>query len=134
MTFRVVQQIGRGDNMKILGDNSAKLEILRKSPTSELFVFNFSCSWCTGSFELYSEAENYKKLQTACRKIAEGKRVSTWLSEKGDLELKFSRSLLGKIRTIVICNPSVTPDFPGKLEFEVELDLASFDQALLPLS
>lgn len=113
--------------MKLTGDSAASLELLRRSSTSDLIDFRFSCSWCAGGYELYSEPENYQKLELACHKILNGKQKTAWLSEKGDLELIFTKTSLGKIRARVICNPSVMLDSPGALDFEVDLDLASFD-------
>lgn len=114
--------------MKLLGENSTCIEMLRKSQSGDLVEFYFSCEWCSGKFEFFSDTQDFAKLEKLCASIAAGKKKGGWLSEEGDLELKFSVQSSGRVRVKAICCPSVKLDYPGKLEFEAELDLASFDR------
>lgn len=113
--------------MDLLGENSARIAIARKSPSSDLVEFNFSCEWCSGSFEFYSSNQDFAKLEKLCASIASGKKRGGWLSEEGDLELKFNVQSSGRVLVNAICCPSVKLAHLGKLEFETELELASFD-------
>ena len=113
--------------MKLLGENATCIEISRKSPSSDLVEFGFSCDWCSGKFEFFSSNQDFAKLEKLCASIASGKKRGGWLSEEGDIELKFLVQSSGRVRANVICCPSVKLAYPGKLEFEVELELASFE-------
>jgi hypothetical protein len=112
--------------MKLLGENSTRIEITRKSPSSDLVEFDFSCEWCSGKFEFFSDNQDFMNLEKLCASIASGKKKGGWLSEEGDLELKFTMQSTGRVRVKAICCPSVRQEYPGKLEFEAELELASF--------
>lgn len=112
--------------MKFLGENSACIQISRKSPSSDLVEFDFSCEWCSGKFEFYSSIQDLKNLKKLCASMVSGKKKGSWLSEEGNLELRFATQSSGRVRTSVICCPSVKLAYPGKLEFEVELELPSF--------
>jgi len=113
--------------MKLTGENSARIEVSKKSSSSDLIEFEFSCEWCTGKFEFFSTSQDFVKLKKSCALIASGKKRAFWLSEEGDIELKFSIQSSGQVRTSVVCYPSVKLAYPGKLEFEVELELSSFN-------
>ncbi|WP_413208478.1 hypothetical protein [Rhodospirillum sp. A1_3_36] len=112
--------------MKLLGENSTRIEISRKSPSSDLVEFDFSCEWCSGKFEFFSSNQDFAKLEKLCASIASGSKKGGWISEEGDLELKLLVQSSGRVRVNVICCPSVKLAYPGKLEFEAELELASF--------
>ena len=115
--------------MKLLGENSTRIEISRKSPSSDLVEIDFSCEWCSGKFEFFSSNQDFAKLEKLCASLVSGKKRGSWLSEEGDLELKFTVQSSGCVRASAICCPSVKLAYPGKLEFEAELELASFDSS-----
>ncbi|GAB2185096.1 hypothetical protein [Roseibium sp. LAB1] len=112
--------------MKLFGENSARVEFSRKLPSSDLIDFKFSCEWCSGEFQLFSSDQDFEGLERLCNSIAKGKKKGSWISEEGDLELRFSVQSLGRVRASVICCPSVNLTHPGRLEFEMELELSSF--------
>lgn len=114
--------------MKLLGENSNQVVISRKFLGNDLFEINFSCDWCSGQFEFFSSAENIQNLHKLLCAIARGKKIGDWLSDEGDIELIFSVQPLGLVRTSVVCCPSVNLAYSGKLEFELELELSSFDE------
>lgn len=113
--------------MKLIGENAAQIMFTRKSSSSDLIEIIFSCEWCAGQFEFYSSAQDFEKLRKLCGAIAAGRKSGSWLSEEGDLELKFTVQSLGQVRASAVCCPSAKLTYPGKLEFEVELELSSFD-------
>lgn len=117
--------------MKIIGDHSSMIELRRKSSDSDLLMFDFSCAWCSGTVEIFSDKKNFEQLLYELKKVVGGKKTLSWLSEEGNLELKMKVLSTGSIEISVHCFTLENTKHSGKVEFDFVSNLGSLDCALL---